>query len=248
MQDREFDKVFNSKFNEFEVTPSPGVWDGIVDELDKKPARRYIIPFLSIAASIIVLLGIGVLFLQQKTNKQQPVQKIAAKYRHEIIKQTDITPLALDQPGDKTTLNTHHTTTPAIKLVMPLPRESNTDSNIVKETIPVKADNQLVLIAAAPVVPAVVQPLDVPAPPKTLNIEQQKTTEKPIMIASVEQENAAPLKKRGIHNLGGLINIIVAKIDKREDKLIEFTDNDEDDGKSTVTGINLGIIKIKKQQ
>jgi hypothetical protein len=46
--------------------------------------------------------------------------------------------------------------------------------------------------------------------------------------------------------LGGIINTIVAAVDKRDDKLIEFTDNDDDDG-SRVTAVNLGIFKIKKQ-
>jgi hypothetical protein len=184
----------------------------------------------------------------QKTNKKQPVQKIAAKYQHKIIKQTNITPPALHQLIGKTALNTHYVASPAIKPVVPVTPESNTDNNKVKETIAVKVDSQPVLIAAAPIVPVIVQPLNVSAPPKIINIEQQKAAEKPLMIAAVEQENVAPVKKRGIHSLGSLINTIVAKIDKREDKLIEFTDNEDDDSESTITGINLGIIKKKKQQ
>jgi hypothetical protein len=55
----------------------------------------------------------------------------------------------------------------------------------------------------------------------------------------------APVKKRA-SGLGGLINTIVAAVDKREDKLIEFTDANNDEG-SRVTALNLGIFKIKKQ-
>ena len=248
MQDKEFDRIFNSKFNEFEVTPSPMVWDGIADELDKKSTRRSIIPFLSIAASIIVLLGIGVLFLQQKTDNNQPVQKIAAKYHPEILKQTEITSSTLHQPNERTVLNTHHIISHVVKPVVPVQTESNMDNNTVKETMAVKVDNQPALIAAVPVAPVAVQPLDVPAPPKMVNIEQQKPAERPVMIAAAEQENTPPVKKRGIHSVGSLINAIVAKIDKREDKIIEFTDNEDDDSESMITGINLGIIKRKKQQ
>jgi hypothetical protein len=52
--------------------------------------------------------------------------------------------------------------------------------------------------------------------------------------------------KKPARGLGGLINKIVAAVDKREDKLIEFTDADNDEG-ARVTGVNLGFIKIKKQ-
>ena len=49
-------------------------------------------------------------------------------------------------------------------------------------------------------------------------------------------------------SFGGLINAVVGKIDKRKDKVIEFNDDDDDDDGATVTGVNLGIIKIKKEK
>ncbi|NNU34325.1 hypothetical protein HK413_09510 [Mucilaginibacter sp. S1162] len=45
-----------------------------------------------------------------------------------------------------------------------------------------------------------------------------------------------------------MVNALMAKIDKREDKLIEFSDSDDDENGSDLTGVNLGLIKIKKQQ
>jgi hypothetical protein len=56
---------------------------------------------------------------------------------------------------------------------------------------------------------------------------------------------AAPVKKRRIRSLGDLINVVVSKVDKRKDKIIEFSNTDDDE--ATITGVNLGIIKIKKQ-
>jgi hypothetical protein len=35
-------------------------------------------------------------------------------------------------------------------------------------------------------------------------------------------------------------------VDKRKDKLIEFSSKDDDE--SLITGINLGIIKVKKEE
>lgn len=53
-------------------------------------------------------------------------------------------------------------------------------------------------------------------------------------------------KKRGIRSFGDLINVVVAKVDKREDKLIEFSNTDGDE--STITGMNFGIVKVKREK
>ena len=51
--------------------------------------------------------------------------------------------------------------------------------------------------------------------------------------------------KRGIRNMGDLINFVVDKVDKREDKLIRF---DTDDDNSSLIGINIGMIKFSKKK
>jgi hypothetical protein len=75
----------------------------------------------------------------------------------------------------------------------------------------------------------------------------QTIVEQPAAISTGTKPNEAPVKKHGIHSLGGLVNVLIAKVDKREDKLIEFTDDDDDNTASSVTAVNLGVIKIKKQ-
>lgn len=56
----------------------------------------------------------------------------------------------------------------------------------------------------------------------------------------------APVKKHGIRTFGDLINVVVAKVDKRQDKVIHFSDTDDDE--SNITGINLGFVKVKKEE
>ncbi|RYE28502.1 MAG: hypothetical protein EOP42_16695 [Sphingobacteriaceae bacterium] len=58
---------------------------------------------------------------------------------------------------------------------------------------------------------------------------------------------AEKVKHKHIRSFGDVVNLVMAKVDKREDKLIQFTDTDDGD-ESTVTGINLGIINIKKEK
>lgn len=58
----EFDQQFKNAFDGFEMEPSEGVWNGIEQELDKKK-KGIVINWtarLSIAASIIVLITVGV--------------------------------------------------------------------------------------------------------------------------------------------------------------------------------------------
>ena len=45
--------------------------------------------------------------------------------------------------------------------------------------------------------------------------------------------------------MGDLINFVVDKVDKREDKLIRF---DTDDDNSSLIGINIGMIRFSKKK
>jgi hypothetical protein len=71
-----------------------------------------------------------------------------------------------------------------------------------------------------------------------------KTTNKvAITPLPVNKATKTPVKKHGIRSFGDLINVVVAKVDKRQDKIIVFSDTDGDE--STITGINLGFVKMK---
>jgi hypothetical protein len=48
-----------------------------------------------------------------------------------------------------------------------------------------------------------------------------------------------------VKGIGGLVNFVIAQVDKREDKLIEFTESDEG---TEISGINLGLLKIKSKK
>ncbi len=66
MQDKEFDELFRSKLNNIEAEPTAQVWDGIAGSLRGRRRYRTLIPYLSIAASIIVLAAAGILFIPKK--------------------------------------------------------------------------------------------------------------------------------------------------------------------------------------
>src|SRR5580698_7427927 len=68
MQDKDFDELFRAKLDGFETEPSANVWPGIAGGLDSSKRRRSLAPWLSIAASIVVLAGAGLFFIPKKTN------------------------------------------------------------------------------------------------------------------------------------------------------------------------------------
>ncbi len=88
MQDKEFDNVFSSKLDNFEVEPSKAVWQGINDGLGNNN-RKKVLPFLGIAASIIVLIAAGIVFFTQRTTV---VKSHAVKDRVAINHATKVTP------------------------------------------------------------------------------------------------------------------------------------------------------------
>lgn len=253
MQDKEFDKVFNSKFEDFEVEPSAMVWDNITSELDGKKAKRSLMPYLSIAASVIILLTAGLLFLQKsKSTKQQvePTKLTVSRVEPATTApvKADNEPAVIAQPNtNKFVATVNHSgtinTSPVINNTEPAVKTDNTNTQPEQ----VKADNQPLLAAneTHAVTLNVVPGKETPLAPKTLDLEQQQVIEKPAVMAAVSKPVTAPVKRSGIHSLGGLVNALVATVDKRQDKLIEFSDNDDDDTESSLTGVNLGVIKIK---
>jgi len=254
MQDKEFDALFRSKLDDFEVTPSPMVWDTIDGELNTGSRKRALMPLLSIAASIIVLICAGLLFIPKdvKTGGKPKVKNEVA-----VIKtHTENIAQAKDKPtlgvlkvsaGSKQQLAQVSVNKPAWPPVI------KRESVEIKQAQEIKTEEHPALAA-------------INKPGEIIAVVPDKTT--PIAIAPVEENatfitqpaiaatqipaniknEATPVKaRRRAHTLGDLINLAVAKVDKRKDKFIEFTNTDDDD-EANVTGINLGILKIKKDK
>jgi hypothetical protein len=260
MQDKEFDEVFNSKFEDLEVEPSPIVWDKIDVELGNKKAKIAIMPWLSIAATILVVFATGGLFLQKgtSTDKTTKPNKLASDQVKqavptkidEPVKKEDKT-IAIEKSIENIASNKVHqpkNILPVNKVVGPVVQPV---VNAPVQTQTVNPDDKQ-LIAAVPDpasthVITTVPDNNVQLSLKSSDVVAHTPIERPTVMASTNDQEAAPVKKRGIHSFGGLINVLVAKIDKRQDKIIEFTDSDDDDAESNITGVNLGLVKIKKQ-
>lgn len=268
MQDNELDGLFHSKLDGFEAEPSASVWTGIDEELDSKKRRR-MMAVLSIAASIVVLVTAGILFIPKKDStgsvKSMKNGMAAIKLQPATVKPQATAPVVQPkikavQPAlkDIQPANTQAVNTVSAvrrdKKQQPITNEVAKLSTVIDNTAPVVPDNQTlaavkpddtkqIAVVTNPIVPESVPLVVKPtpdSPPASV-----KTTPATVMANNQPRERAVAPKRHGIRSIGDLVNIVVAKVDKRKDKMIEFTDTDEDE--STITAVNIGPVKIKKE-
>ncbi len=254
MQDKEFDDLFRSKLEDFEHEPSGGVWTGISSGLEKKP-KRSVAPVLGIAASIVVLVTAGILFIPRTTRiavKPHAQNKTPEVARQNVPnKANDVSHDAENLTAGNTqkeTASTKPAGRPVSRNIAPAVQNYAVDS--------VKNAGQQFMASTPQQHP---EEIDAVVPDKStqIAIKQPMPIETPVfktqpVIADVQlqqpgkQDTATGKPGHKIHTFGDLVNVVVAKLDKRKEKIIEFSDTDGD--RSTITGLNLGIIKIKKDK
>lgn len=251
--DKELDKLFKQRFEDAEFQPSADVWDKIAVKLDQKQkVKKPGSVFWMAAASVVVVLGSGLWFYRpieviklQGSNKDQ-----------EMVQNTPQSPLsdlgtgapAIDphQPEikgfdfSKLTSSDEPTFVAAQEVTLTegssneLPRQNmeSLESAVKRNTVEVAQSKNEVKV------------------PRFTGDQSKLDVTQPDMIASAdvaddelvtEQDIASP---RRIRSVGSLVNFVISKVDRREDKIIEFTDGDEG---SEVSGINLGLIKVKSR-
>jgi hypothetical protein len=260
MQDNEFDDLFRSKLDDFEMEPSGKVWTNIDAKLDGKGSKKSIVPILRIAASIIILVTAGILFIPKKENSGmvKPGKNRLANNQatQAVVKPIAHTPANTDviessRPAKTATANRVAAIQHRAESVEARVKSAGQTTQVIDDTAPVKTEERQMLAAGStnpveitnPVVPDIATPLSI----KQTNLDETATV-KPVLTAQnpLAKSASAVMKKRGIHNFGDLVNLVVAKVDKRKDKVIEFTDTDDDE--STITAVNVGPIKIKKEK
>jgi hypothetical protein len=261
MRDNEFDDLFRSKLDGFETEASANVWSGIAGELNAGKRKKALLSYLSIAASIIVLAAAGILFIprKQNVNVKSPAS-VALNKTHDSLIAAPIVKNHL-APLFKNTNNVNkpNETLADVRNVPQKDHPKTTRDTIVSQLITpaptMKQDDKTDLAAISPnrqdMIKAVVPDTTTPLAIKIHTGDTTPFITKPAIIAPqlsiAANQNAAPVKaSHKIRNLGDLINVVVAKVDKRKDKIIEFTHTD--DNESTIAEVNLGIIKIRKDK
>jgi len=254
MQDKEMDELFRSKLDGFEMEPSAKVWPGIAAELNQPRKKNILMPFLSVAASIIVLAGAGLLFIPKKEVVKHKGQTVVAVTR--ATAPVSQAPSIQNAPQAVTgQLIVNHISNIALAQhkKATITNTINPVDSIAKPGINIQPAQQQVIAN----VPQKQQQLKAVVPDNSTPLIAKQAPDQVADYATQPQIAALPVKpaikdttpvktRHGIHSFGELVNVLVAKVDKRRDKVIEFSA--DDDGESHITGVNLGIIKIKKRE
>ncbi|MGI4751171.1 MAG: hypothetical protein ACRYFB_11080 [Janthinobacterium lividum] len=255
--DKQLDDLFNSKLQNLEVEPAANLWQNIDAELDRKPKKKSIIPGLRIAAGILVMLSVGLLFLR----KNEPVKSnFPRKITKVVLQKADPNLTQIASLDDKNSMLLLSAKNKVIKEA--LPRSSKNKVVITKPEIIKNPETKLVLMQTlaqnkpdedpAGLQNTPIQSRIASVPDASISLKPQPQTEipqklfvKPSLLAT--ESHTIKAKHKRIRNIGDVVNLVMAKVDKRQDKLIEFSDTDDGE-ESNVTGINLGFISLKKEK
>lgn len=233
MQDKEFDQLFRDKFEDAEIAPSANLWGNIVQELE--PRKKRVLPVYWMAAAVaIVAVSVGLLMQEKETIRLQgsdfatttPVAEQVVKPENVGIK-TDSSP---DENASKST-----------PLVI-APRLTAAD--VEKDFVAMQP--KVSKVHPVNMEPEIVQPV------VSQIVNEPVVPEVDIVIASAnvpDEGNAItetePAERKGIRNVGDIVNYVVDKVDRREKKFLKF--NTDDDDNSSLVAINIGILKFNKR-
>lgn len=232
MQDKDFDQLFKDKLAHAEIEPSAALWQNIEQQL--QPKRRRLLPVYWAAAAVaIVAVTAGLLFTKEDkiqlqgqvqivTKTEMPVEQDEIHVQQQVQKVQSVNVKEISKVKKNLlamqplAADDHLNLKPITELnILPVPEMNLKEEVIIKEE-GLKGE---VLLAA----------IDVPA-----------TATADALNGQDEQ-----VERKGIRNIGDLVNFVVEKVDKREQKFLEFKTDDDDN--SSLVAINIGIIKLNSR-
>lgn len=251
ISDKELDKLFQQRFMDAEFQPSGDVWDKINAKMEQKQKVKRTFPvFWMAAASVIVVIGAGLWIYR-------PVEVIKLQgAKHEMVENVPASPIS-DLGTGAALLDPHQPEIKGVdfsKLVVSEEKSVTPEEVVVPEKSAGELPRQDLIssnITTRKNNPVVVQPKKEVRISRYTGDQSQLDVTQPDMIASAEVKNEVlipeheqPSPKR-IKSVGSLVNFVISKVDRRDDKIIEFKDGEEG---SQVSGINLGLIKLKSRK
>lgn len=231
MQDKDFDQLFKDQFEHAEIQPSANLWTNISQELAPRKKRSLPI-YWSAAAAVFVIVTISLLYPKAEKMQLQGTTPVA----DQLVAENQIKAAAV--------------------LELPVSEEKSTPLVLapkLKLENQVKKDNLLAM-----------QPNDIDLHPKNTTIDVQPVEKKELAqkeidlnsvvfakvdgpeISDVKDQVSETTERKGIRNVGDVINFVVDKFDKREKKIIQFKTDDDDN--SSLIAINIGILKFNPKR
>ena len=257
ISDKELHKLFQQRFGDLEIEPSAAVWEKITGTMDQKRRKKAFPSFWMAAASIVVLISAGLLYFRpQEVIKLQGSTEMAQNIEGNSSRsELSEAPLSIEAPLYST--QSEKANLPEFSPVNASEVKSNEYSLVQMSPV---TEPEVKVPAAEPVVIASepVKKVNQVQPKKSVKVPNRYSGDQsaldvtqPDMMAKVDfpedginpdEDESEVRGQKKIRSIGSLVNFVIAKVDKREDKIIEFKDSDEG---SEVSGINLGLVKIK---
>jgi hypothetical protein len=230
MMENTFDTILKDKLKDVSVAPSPQVWENISAGLEqKKEKKRVIYPWLGVAASVLLVSLVAWWFFPlnqaqvgavKVVNVQQmPTRTIDPELiSQENLPKNEVAHIAKVIVKEKvSSLNKDFVSTPSsVITVEPKP----------SATVQQPEQQEVAFLTESPSID----------PAKILN------TPKETALTSAEPSATKHAKKR-IRSLSDLVNFVVAKVDDREEKVLETSSNE---AILSLTSLNVGPLKFKK--
>lgn len=244
MPDKEFDNLFRDRFKDAEIEPSANLWANIEQQL--APKRKRSIPIYWMAAATVAIAFTAILAFQKTEKIQLHLDQATAKVNAPVQETQDI----------KTTEPSIVVSEAVVNKSRSLAAVNSTSVKAVlaKQQVDLQKNMQVAMQpnvndARLPIKQADVRPLDV-LPVKETILESPTVTatlvEKPRFESTVITETENSTERKGIRNVGDLVNFVVDKVDKRDKKFLKF--NTDDDDNSSIIGINIGFIKLNSKK
>lgn len=257
ISDKELDKLVQQRFEDIQVEPSNDVWEKISNSLDKKkPSKKTFSILWMAAASVVVVISAGLWFTRTSEKLIDQDSLVIVQEEKKLIKQ-DAVSESFNTSSKEESVQVFISKSLENKVANDLSKAEPTLVNeVVKVNPEIKAPEEpSVEIIASNVIkrPIIIQPKqEVRVPERytrdqsTLDLSRPDLTASQNTKSAFTQDNDDTIDRgKRVKGIGGLVNFVIAQVDKREDKLIEFTESDEG---TEVSGINLGLLKIKSKK
>ncbi|RZK49179.1 MAG: hypothetical protein EOO99_07295 [Pedobacter sp.] len=260
MSDKELDNLFKSKFEDAEFAPSEALWGKIEKQLEKPKKRTYPIFWMAAAS---VTLTVGSFFMLEKTDKMQLYAETQNVKRIKEIVSNVEEPVKYNSSPMQAPDEMDETTTKVTPVV--LAKQSSTSATIDKTnakraglTEALNAEPTM-QIAKNENISNSVQPIENTRRLDNTNPEVINNNSRPTQLGLTdEQPNAIKTEfalaahdadgedRKVIKNVGDLVNFVVDKVDKRDQKFLKFSPDDDDSMR--LVGINIGLLKWNKKK
>jgi len=242
MQDKDFDQLFKDRFEDAEMQPSAGVWNNIKQEITPKRHRK--LPIMWMAAASVAITITAAILLNKPEKIQLHAQVAVVDARKEVSSATldekKVQPAESSETPDvsvrSNAVAAENTAKEEKSLLAMQPTRQNSHLNNMEPELTVTEQPEAVTQELPPVEVAVAA------------LTKPETNTEVELPAAINNE-ASEVEQSGrtrIRNAGDLLNFVVDKLDKRDQKILEFQ-TDEDDNSSLVA-INIGPFKVNTRK